>query len=152
MKTYILTIFLVLSFQISAQESHGDIAKFDKAWVDYNVYDKNNLHGMKIHAKFSVYGMKEKSCLLTIRIKDGDRILTSNNRSYQNSSGELAVFRKLKPSYDKTVYNDIELFLPYAEMGLPKGIHNLKIDIDFLYDDNDKFIHLTDYSFKYTKH
>lgn len=49
----------------------------------------------------------------------------------------------MKPGYPTTVYEDADMFLPYDEINLPKGVYNLKLDIDVTYEDGELIQHLT---------
>ena len=51
---------------------------------------------------------------------------------YRDVNGNLAAFRTIKPDYEETVYDDLELFLPYDELDLPIGKHDLRMDFDLL--------------------
>lgn len=124
-------------------------AKFGNAWVDYNVYEKGRL-GMRIHVKFSVSNMKDVDSYLAVYFEkaDGTRLRTTN-RTYSSKDGQVAVFRLLKPAYDETEYKDVDVFMPYEELNLGIGKHNLKMDIDLIYQDGGLVQHLDYYEFWY---
>lgn len=123
--------------------------KFGNTWVDYNVYEKGRL-GMRIHVKFSVNNMKDVDSYLAVYFEkaDGTKLQTSN-RSYSSKNGQVALFRLLKPAYDETEYKDVEVFMPYEELKLDIGKHNLKMDIDLIYQDGGLVQHLDYYEFLY---
>ncbi|MGI8639375.1 MAG: hypothetical protein ACR2MG_05415 [Pyrinomonadaceae bacterium] len=126
-------------------------ADFDKVWVDYNVTDKGRL-GMRIHVKFTVHNMKNVDSDLAIYFQreDGTKILT-NNKEFASKDGQVAVYRALKPSYDETVYEDLQLFIPYTEFNLSRGKYKLKLDADLINKNGDLVQHLTFYDFEYEK-
>ena len=126
-------------------------AKFDKIWVDYNVTDKNRL-GMRIHTNFTVYKMKNIDSEVAIYFqKDDDTKLLTNNKEFRSKEGQVAVYKALKPSYDETVYNDLQLFIPYTEFSLSSGKYNLKMDVDLIYENGELVQHLTYSNFEYEK-
>lgn len=126
-------------------------ADFDKLWVDYNVTDKNRL-GMRIHVKFTVKNIKNIDSYLVVYFQgeDGTNLLT-NNQEFRSSDGRVAVYRALKPSFDVTDYNDLDLFIPYTEFNLSRGKYNLKMDADVIYKNGELVQHLTYYDFEYEK-
>lgn len=121
---------------------------FDRVWVDYNVTEKGR-KGMRIHVKFSVKNLKEMSCDVAIYFqkKDGTSLASSDSDFSRN--GNLAIFSPLKPAYDDTVYNDVQLFMPYDELNLKRGRHDLKMDVDLVYTNGDLIEHMTFHEFWY---
>lgn len=122
---------------------------FDKVWVDYNVTEKGR-KGMLIHVKFSVKNLKGVSSYVAVYFqkKDGTS-LTTNNPDFRSERGNLALFSSIKPDYDDTVYKDVQLFMPYDELNLSRGRHDLKMDIDLIYENGDIIEHLTYNDFWY---
>ncbi len=115
---------------------------FDKLWISYNVVEDEK-KGMRVHCKFTVRNMKDTPLYLSVRFqKENGDILESSNVAYRNKGGQLAVFRKLTPAYDAAVYNDFSVFVPYKEIVLPVGKHNLKVDADIIYENGDFLKHL----------
>lgn len=124
-------------------------AKYYKTWVDYNVTEDGRT-GMRIHVKFAVSNMKDENAYLAVYFeKENGTKLTTNNLKYSSKSGQVAVFRQLKPSYDETIYDDVELFMPYEELNLGVGEYNLKMDVDVIYEDGGLVKHLDYYGFWY---
>ena len=121
--------------------------KFDKLWVDYDVTE-NGQKGMRIHVKFSVLNMKDQDVRLSIyfEMKNGDKLLT-NNSAYRSKSGQVAIYRTLKVTYDESNYSDVQLFMPYSELNLGKGNHDLKLDADLVKPNGDMIKHLTFHEF-----
>ncbi|MFD1062197.1 hypothetical protein ACFQ1Q_02980 [Winogradskyella litorisediminis] len=128
-------------------------AKYEKTWLENDVYDADNKFGIRIHNKFFIYGLKDNSCYLTIRIMEGDKFIKTTQFGYENISGQLEIRKSLNPKYESTVYNDTKLFLPYELLSnnLPIGKHNLKIDVDLFYKDGSLLKHLGFKEFVYTK-
>jgi len=128
-------------------------SKYEKTWLENDVFDSNNKFGIRIHNKFFIYGLKDNSCYLTIRIMEGDKFIKSTQYGYKNISGQIELKKSLNPKYDSTVYNDLKLFLPYELLSnnLPIGRHNLKIDVDLFYKDGSLLQHLGFKEFVYTK-
>lgn len=125
--------------------------KFDRTWVDYNVTE-NERAGMKIHNKFSTLNLKGTECYLAVYFqKEDDTKLLSEDTNFRSQKGQLALFRLLRPDYDNTVYNDIELFMPYGEFDVPVGKHKLKMDVDLITKDGNPIQHLNFHNFEYER-
>ena len=141
---------LVLSaFGFAHAESVAPRATFERMWVDYDVMEGNQ-NGMRIHVKFTVYELKNTDCQLGIYFQDenGNPLKDKNKRLY-TMKGNAAVFKPLKPGFVTTAYNDLTVFMPYAELDLGDGSYNLKMDVDLIYDDGEVIQHLTNYNFNY---
>lgn len=122
-------------------------ATFEDLWVDYNITE-NGKSGMRIHVKFRVLNMKDIDGNLAIyfETKAGEK-LKSDNLSYKSQSGQLAVYKSLKPGFDEAVFNDMQVFIPYSEFKLNAGKHDLKLDADVIYKNGDLVKHLKYYEF-----
>lgn len=131
--------------------STGITATFDSVWIDYNITEKGEL-GMRIHTKFSVTNMKAKDGSLRIYFQKSDgTALKSADGNYESKLGNVAAFTDIKPGYDTTDYKDLATFMPYGELHLGPGKHNLKMDVDLIDNDGNLVKHLTFYDFVYTK-
>jgi|GEM_PF-3579106 len=113
--------------------------KIENVWVEHNVF-QNGLKGMKIHVKFSVYGMlnKQGTCIAWFFYSNGTAVKDTNG-IYKSSDGQVSVGEKYKPSYDNAICNDFLMFMPYNELHLNRGSYNLKFHIG-LFDQNNKQI------------
>jgi len=91
-------------------------ARLDKLWVDYNVTEDGKL-GMRIHVKFTTMNLKDVDCYVAVYFekKTGEKI-NGFNTAYSSKSGQLAVYKSLKPAYAESVYDDLKLFMPYSEI------------------------------------
>jgi hypothetical protein len=99
---------------------------------------------MKIHAKFDVDNVKDIPCRAAayFYFNSGGK-LTSNSNSYGTSDGQVCVSDGFTPPHEGTMYNNFELFMPYGELNMADGKHDLKFYIklyvkggDFFADSN----------------
>ena len=129
--------------------SFSPSAVFKNCWIDYNV-NEGGRKGMRVHVNFEVTGLKGVDAKLVARVqKDGDDFLTTIS-SYANEEGQLETSYAIKPGYATTVYEDADMFLPYSEINLGKGVWDLKLDIDLNYEDGELIQHLTYKEFEFT--
>ena len=126
-------------------------ATYKDMWVDYDVYE-NNQKGMKVHAKFSVSGMKNVEGYLAVyfETKAGER-LKSEVSGFRSTSGQLAAYKTITPGFDQTDYNDLVVFIPYSAFNLTTGKHDLKMDADIIYKEGGMIQHLNYYEFWISK-
>ena len=117
--------------------------------VEYNVRE-NNLYGMRIHTNFSTYNMKGVDSYLAIYFqkKDGSKLL-SNNDTYRSKTGQVAVFKLLRPNFDETEFKDLQMFIPYNEFNLTPGKYDLQMSTDLIYENGTMIQHLNLYDFQY---
>ena len=94
--------------------------------VEHNVF-KNGVKGMKILVDFSVQNMKgiDGSCAVYFYYENGNRVKDTNG-SYATSDNQAATHKTIKPNYDSSSYTDVEIFMPYNELEVGTGKHNLK--------------------------
>lgn len=137
--------------QAQPASSNAPSVKFDRVWVDYDVME-GGVKGMRIHTKFTVYGMKNVPSYVAVYFEDssGDR-LRDNNKKVYSTSGEVAVYKELTIGYDPGVFNDVMVFMPYDELDLSGGKYSLKMDIDLIYKAGGLIQHMTFYEFEFTQ-
>lgn len=129
---------------------HPDVI-VDSFWVNKDQLQEGK-RGMLVHLKFTVYGMKEIDCAIAIYFLSGyEKPLKDKNQKFYTKGGDVATYSYLKPKHDETVYNDLQLFMPYDELDLDPGSYKLKMDIDLNYDDGTRLQHLRYYDFNYTQ-
>jgi len=126
-------------------------ASFKEIWVDYGVTEGGQ-NGMRIHVKFTAYGMKNLDSYLAIYFMDEDgNYLKDNNNKFNSTSGDVAVYRDLRPGYDPAEYADYSVFMPYSELDLPNGNWDLQMDVKLIYKTGGLISQLTKKSFNYKK-
>ena len=107
-----------------AQKITGEIKDIT---VEHNVF-KDGVKGMKILVDFSVQNMKgiDGSCAVYFYYENGNRVMDKNQK-YKTADGHAATHTTIKPGYHpKTEYTDFEIFMPYNELEVGSGKHNLK--------------------------
>ncbi|MDY8135625.1 hypothetical protein [Aquimarina sp. 2201CG5-10] len=126
-------------------------ATYIKTWVDFHVKNDAGELGMNIHAKFTIHNLKDGECFLLVRfMNDKDEFLKTEKLKYANKSGQISLYRKLTPIYNQATFNDAKVFIPYSEFNL-KGEHNLKYDLDIIYENGELIKHLHIQKFKYSR-
>ncbi len=126
-------------------------ATFKKVSVDYNKTEDGEL-GMWIHLKFEVTNMKGVDSYVIVYFQKSDGTdLDDGVGNYRAKDGRVAAMKALKPGFDPTVYEDLQIFMPYNKLNLTSGKYNLKMDIDLTDNDEELIKHLTYNEFKYEK-
>ncbi|MBC7872570.1 MAG: hypothetical protein H7Y01_01165 [Ferruginibacter sp.] len=122
-------------------------ADFENLWIDYDVTE-NGKKGMRIHVKFTALNLKDVDCYLAVYFekKNGEKI-DGISTNYRSKNGQLAVYKSIKPAYAETVYKDLQLFMPYTEIKLPRGKFDLKLEADIILKNGDMIKHLKDHEF-----
>lgn len=107
----------------SGQKITGEIKDIT---VEHNVF-KDGVKGMKILVDFSVQNMKgiDGSCAVYFYYENGNRIKDANG-CHATSDNHAATHKTITPSYDSSSYTDVEIFMPYNELEVGIGKHNLK--------------------------
>ena len=130
-------------------------ATFNRLWVDYDV-NEGGQRGMRIHVNFRVTDMKGVDGRLAIyfQTKEGDYLLTTNS-NYRSKDkdriGQVVVYYDIKPGYETTDYKDASVFIPYSVLNLPRGTHDLQMDVDLVYANGNLIKHLEMHDFWFEK-
>ena len=84
-------------------------------------------NGKEIHLEFDVWNLLGKDCeaVAFFEFSTGQRLDDSNGQ-YRSSDGQVAALTRFRPAYEWTTYHDLTLYIPYAEMHLAPGQHNLR--------------------------
>jgi hypothetical protein len=122
-------------------------ARLEKLWIDYNATEAGK-KGMLIHVNFTAFNLKEVDCYMAVYFekKNGEKI-EGLSTGYRSKSGQLAVYKSIKPAYPEAVYSDLQLFMPYSEIKLGKGRFDLKLDANLILKNGDMIKHLKDHEF-----
>ena len=104
----------------------GPTARILKVWVEHN-QNQNGQAGMRIHTKFKVNRFKGKPGIACayFYFRDG-KPLKDLNKRYLTQDGKVAVGWFFQPGYVNTIYEDYTLFMPYSELHMAEGRHELK--------------------------
>lgn len=152
--TVMLCMFLATATAAIAQSNvrkSAPSASFERIWIDYDVMQEGR-KGMLIHTDFKVFGMRNVDSYLAIyfQTRDGKDLMDTNG-AFDSETGRVSVFRSIKPESETTEYEDLEAFMPYDELDLEPGLHELRMDVDVIYEDGKTIQHLTFYNFDFTK-
>ena len=101
--------------------------------VEHNV-EQASQQGMRMHVKFTIQNRQSIKCAITayFHFADGTPVRDQNG-SYKTLNGNVAVGSSFKPRYTSTRYYDFQLFLPYDELHMDSGTHDLNLVVQ-LYD------------------
>ena len=94
--------------------------------IDHGI-TRNNQMGMMLHLKFNIYNQKDKKCSVAVCVEDAnDELLKDFNGRYVDNDGLVFLNDFFTPPYEATVYNDYQIFFPYAELHI-QGEQELKL-------------------------
>jgi len=100
--------------------------------VSENV-DVDNKKGLSVHVTFNIYGMKGNESMVSCYFYDsnGNALVDTNNNYGTNGSVHyVAASKKISPRYDRSIYSDLEIKIPYDELHLSGNYRqNLRVDV-----------------------
>ncbi len=101
--------------------------------IDHNVLE-NDLLGMRIHLRVNVLNLNGVDCqaVAYFEYAEGGN-LQDFDETYQDAAGNVAATVDFAPLYDNTVYADMTLFMPYAQLHMAPGTYDLRFSVT-LYD------------------
>jgi acyl carrier protein len=146
------------SFQGSSSSSTVPIitnnkskGKIEKIWLDYDT-QQDSERGILIHLNFNVDNLKDVKCraVAYFYFKNG-AALKDLNSSYYSADGQVCAGKDFTPGYEGSIYKDFMLFMPYDELHVSEGKHELKFHIN-LYEQVTKseIARSNDYQFRCT--
>jgi hypothetical protein len=114
--------------------------KVQEIWADHNVYEYGE-KGMRLHIKFDVDNLKGEDCQVIVYFYyQSGKALKDFNDSYCTYDGSVSVSDNFIPSYESSVYNDFKIFMPYDELHMGDGKHNLKCNVRLFAKSLDVFV------------
>lgn len=144
------SLFLLMLLSSSALKAQYR-ATYKDMWVDYDVYEDGK-KGMRLHFKFSTYGMKDVDAYVAVYFQDSyGNALKDNNKSFYSSSGDVALYKLITPGYDNADYSDLQMFMPYDELDRSPGKYTLKMDAKLIYKSGGTIQQFTTRNFEYTE-
>ncbi len=113
----------------TSSSSTGITGNIEQVWVDHNVY-QGNVKGMKIHVKFTVNNMLNKTGRVSAYFHHSNgTALNDYNDSHRTSDGKVSTGTDYKPGYQNCRYEDLTIFMPYDELHCTgKGQYDLKFN------------------------
>ncbi|BBM84576.1 hypothetical protein [Candidatus Uabimicrobium amorphum] len=141
---------LALKIQKKKLRPKNPQAKIHKVWTEENVYEGSQ-NGIKIHTKIETQNLKGKSIQVAayFALLDG-RFLKDYDGLYKARSGHVAASKKETSTSDNNLWNDFTLFLPYSQLHLSPGVHNLKFYIS-IFHGNSNLTNSYWVNFRYTQ-
>ncbi len=123
--------------------------KVEKMWIDYDIF-RNGKKGLLVHIRATVEQLKGYNIQFAavVERKNGDQILGKTMRSV---TGSLTAYYDVVPKYDSTSFNNVEMFIPYEEFTVQKGIHNLRIHVDIIYPGTKFNLHGSYHPFRFRR-
>lgn len=120
-----------------SSSSNNAFASIEKVWVDHNVY-QNSLKGMRIHVKFTVYNMLNRTGQATVYFYySNGNALKDINGSYKTTNGNVATHVDFTPNYTSCIFKDLQIFMPYNELHCTnRGRYDLKFFVSIWSDYN----------------
>lgn len=104
---------------------------FSDISVDFDGYDEElEQDGMVFTSEFNVKnGLKQEFTMAIYFYQADGTPLEDSNKEYAAVNGKVAVFKKFVPAYANANFNQFEIFMPYDELELECGDHNLKYSV-----------------------
>lgn len=136
--------------QASVEKTTAGLVDFERMWVDYDVTQNNEL-GMRLHVKLTVRNLSGVSSQLAyaIELENGDKVYPVTS-AFASTNGQLTVYRDLNVKFANSVFSDVQVFMPYGEIKVGSGRHDLRVHVDLLYGDGGN-LHVAYHDFNFTK-
>ncbi len=128
-------VFVIILSSHAGRFAEPDVI-LQKVWVEYDITE-NGQYGMKVHVDFTTYNIESIPAQLTIYFSyfDGKEQvwLKDNNGRYKSPNGTVSVGKDFTSSYPTSVFTDVQIFMPYKELDVEAGTHDLSMNIYVMY-------------------
>ena len=132
MKERFWSLILVFIFFGISQNVISKSINIQKVWLT-----KDN-NGYTVHSKFDISGMKGKKIHVIATFYDSNKkVMKMVRQEYRNTNNGVAVSSFATPLYEKTTYNDYQLFIPSDALRLTYGLNTCYVNIS-VYDHSEK--------------
>lgn len=115
------------------KNKYATSGKINRTWLTYNAsrgFGYSLTYGLEIHIDFEVDNLSGKTCEIAVYFEfDNGVILKDYNNNYRTTDGQVAISSNFVPPYTGTRFNDFTLFIPYSELHIASGVHNLRYNI-----------------------
>ncbi len=111
--------------EVSRTPAYGTIQSISTA---HNM-QRDGKYGLGIYVHFSVHGMTGRtgSCAAYFYFAGGQQILKDFDGNYTTTSGQVSVGDDFVPKYQDTEFTEFFLFLPYDQLHLGNGKHDISM-------------------------
>lgn len=107
----------------------GSTATIDRLWADHNMQSRGR-RGMVVHVAFAVSNLLDRPGRVAAHFYFSNWVaLQDINGDYRTATGHVSVSRAFAAEYERTRYDDFELFMPYRELHLGPGNHSLTFSV-----------------------
>ena len=142
-KIICLFLFAIATISIAnatgaAKKITAPSASLQKMWIDYDAKEGSR-SGMMMHISFTAYDLKGANLYLGGYFKYNDDKPDSYLQEtgiydgYHTKEGTLATGKDINPTYDASVYEDVQIFMPYDVFNMDAGTYDLAISVQLLY-------------------
>ena len=105
----------------SSYNSNRVTGSIRNIWVDHNVTDSYGNYGMRIHVKFDINGMLNRTGIVAAYFYNSNgNALRDTNSNYRTTDGNVATHVNFTPNYENCTFNDLSIFMPYSELHLSR--------------------------------
>jgi hypothetical protein len=121
----------VQRFEVTYRHPAEGWARFDRVWVTTGERKDGEL-GLVVHAALAVNRRLGKPTTVEayVTFPDGEPLKDFDGR-FASEGGSVAVRTTLEPMFDNALFDDVALFLPYAQLHMQPGrVESLGVVID----------------------
>ncbi|HHT9125568.1 MAG TPA: M48 family metallopeptidase [Candidatus Brocadiia bacterium] len=113
--------------------------RFEAIWVEHDVMMAGT-SGINVHTKFTISNFAGKDGFVNVYFSlPNGQWLVSNDGRYQAKRGYVLSSAPFRANYPDTTFPDFKVFIPYHELHLPTGNHNLVANV-FIVDTKNNLI------------
>lgn len=96
--------------------------------TEHNVMQQG-VKGMNVVFSANIRKMRNRPVVACayFYFENGQMLQDYNGNFYASDTGGVSAYIHLRPAYDDTVYNRVRIFIPYDELHLGRGRHDLKV-------------------------
>ncbi|NNF00196.1 MAG: hypothetical protein HKN25_14350 [Pyrinomonadaceae bacterium] len=123
-----------------------------RIWIDYNV-KRNGQQGMVVHTRMTLKTLKSRSLNMVVSLETagGKKIMARAGGTNKAKNGQVAFYRRVIPRSNTHRVSNLTVFIPYREVNVTRGKHNLRLHVDVLDPGANNNLHVGFKAFSFTR-
>jgi len=128
-----------------------------KIWIDYNI-KRNGKQGMVVHTRMAVNGLSRRSLKVVVGVETAPvgntkakAVMARSSSLNKSQTGQLAFYKTIVPRNNAYRLSNLTFFVPYSEINVTRGKHNLRLHVDVLDTGAKNNLHVGYHAFRFTR-
>ncbi len=111
----------------------GQAAEVQAVWFTHNAVNQGQ-KGIIVHVKFTVSGCLGRDVTLATWFFLNGAPLKDFDRQFATADGNVCAWMTVRPIYQTAVFSDCTFFVPYDQLHMARGVHEIEVRVGVISD------------------